>query len=192
MNSLTNPQAEPRVKMNLQQVFQAAQSASDFELFRLRVAIDKLLDDPERSNALRKKLVVGMHLDYFNETENRAIACEVLEIKRTRVTVYESSTQQRCTMPFYLLNLDHVATELVANNKKGMSKAELSIGSTVGFISSKDNQEYVGQVGKLNPKRAVVLIDSEKGEMQWTVPYSMLFPVIQSTLDDGNTLLLAN
>lgn len=177
--------------MNIQQAFQALQTASDFELFRLRVAIDKLLDDPERSNALRKKLVVGMHLEYFNEAENRAIACEVVEIKRTRATVFDSSTKQCCTMPFYFLNLDHVATELVVNNKKGLSKAELSIGSEVGFISSKDNQEYIGRVGKLNPKRAVILINSARGEVQWTVPYSMLFPIIQSTLDDGNTLLLA-
>jgi len=178
--------------MNIQEVFQALQTSSDFELFRLRVAIDKLLEDPERIKALRKKLVVGMHLEYFNEAENRAITCEVIEIKRTRATVLDSSTKQYWTLPFYFLNLDHVATDLVVNNKKGMSKAELSIGSEVGFISSKDNQEYIGRVGKLNPKRAVILINSARGEQHWTVPYSMLFPVIQSTLDDGNTLLPAN
>jgi hypothetical protein len=178
--------------MNIQDVFQALQSASDFELFRLRVAIDKLLEDPERNNALRKKLVVGMQLEYFDAVENRAIACEVIEIKRTRATVYDRNTERNCTLPFYFLNLDHVATDLVVNNKKGMSKAELSIGSAVGFISSKDNQEYNGRVEKLNPKRAVILVDSARGELRWTVPYSMLFPIIQSTLDDGNTLLLAN
>jgi len=178
--------------MNIQTVFQELESASGFELFRLRVAIDKLLEDPERINALRKKLVVGMQLEYFNAEENRAIACELLEIKRTRASVREIDSGQRWTLPFHHLNLDHVATELVANNKKGMSKAELSIGSTVGFISSKDNLEYIGRVGKLNPKRAVILINKEGREVHWTVPYSMLFPVIQSTLDDGNTLLLAD
>ncbi len=178
--------------MNIQSVFQALESASDFELFRLTAAIDKLLEDPERINALRKKLVVGMQLEYFNAEKNRAIACELLEIKRTRATVYDSSTGRPCTLPFYFLNLDHIATELVANNKCGMSKAELSIGSTVGFVSSKDNQEYIGKVGKLNPKRAVILVDNARGEVQWTVPYSMLFAVIQSELDNGNTLLLAD
>lgn len=178
--------------MNIQHIFQELQSASEFELFRLRVAIDKLLEDPERSNALRKKLVIGMHLEYFNDAENRAIACELLEIKRTRASVREIDTGKRWTLPFYFLNLDHITTELVANNKHGMSKAELSIGSTVGFVSRKDNLEYIGRVGKLNPKRAVILVENARGEAQWTVPYSMLFPVIQSELDDNQTLLLAD
>lgn len=56
--------------MNIQPVFQELQTASDFELFRLKAAIEKLLEDPERINALRKKMTVGMQLDYFNEEEN--------------------------------------------------------------------------------------------------------------------------
>jgi len=106
--------------MNIQSVFQALQSASDFELFRLKVAIDKLLEDPNRINVLRQKMVVGMQLDFFSEEENRAIACEFLEVKRTRATVQEIETGKRWTLPFYYLNLDHVATELVANNIRGM------------------------------------------------------------------------
>lgn len=174
--------------MNIQSVFQELQSASDFELFRLKVAIDKLLEDPERINVLRQKMVVGMQLDYFNEEENRTITCELLEVKRTRATIREIETGKRWTLPFYYLNLDHIATELVANNKRGMSKAELYIGSTVGFINSKDNQDYIGQVVKLNPKRAILLV----GNVKWQVPYQMLFPVIHSELNDNNTLLLAD
>jgi len=178
--------------MNIQTVFQELQSASDFELFRLTTAIDKLLEDPERINALRKKLVIGMQLDYFNVEQNRAIACELLEVKRTRALVKEIDSGQRWTVPFHYLNLDHIPTELVANNKRGLSKAELSIGSTVGFINNKDNQEYIGKVGKLNPKRAVILVNKGESDVQWTVPYTMLFAVIQSELDNGNTLLLAD
>ncbi|MEI8634058.1 hypothetical protein P4S72_22185 [Vibrio sp. PP-XX7] len=47
------------------------------------------------------------------------------------------------------LNLDHVETTLVSNKAVGLSKAELAIGETVGFINSKDNQEHIGQVSKL-------------------------------------------
>ncbi len=174
--------------MNIQLVFQEAQTASDFELFRLRSAIDKLLEDPERINALRKKMVVGMQLDYFNEEENRSIACELLDIKRTRATVREIETGKRWALPFCHLNLDHIATELVANNKRGMSKAELHIGCTVGFVNSQNNQDYIGEVVKLNPKRAVLLVGNEK----WQVPYQMLFSIINSELDDNGTLLLAD
>jgi len=177
-----------RLKMNIQHVFQELQSASDFELFRLKTAIDKLLDDPERINALRKKMVVGMHLDYFSEEENRSVACELIDIKRTRATVREIETGKRWTLPFYYLNLDHITTELVANNKRGMSKAELHIGCTVGFIDDRNNQEHIGQVLKLNPKRVVLQINDEK----WQVPYQILFPIIHSELGNNSTLLLAD
>ena len=120
--------------MNIQHVFQELQSASDFELFRLKAAINKLLEDPDRVNALRKKMIPGMQLDFFCEERNRSIACLLLEIKRSR-----------------------------------------------------DNQEYIGKVSKLPPKRAVILI----GNTAWTVPYRMLFPIINTELDDNCTLLLA-
>jgi hypothetical protein len=174
--------------MNIQPVFQDLQTASDFELFRLKTAIEKLLEDPERINALRKKLAVGMQIEYFNQEENRSILCELLEIKRTRATVREIETDKRRTLPFYYLNLEHIATELVANNKRGMSKAELHIGLTVGFVNSQNNEDYIGQVVKLNPKRAVLLVDNQK----WQVPYQILFPIIHSELDNGSTLLLAD
>ncbi|MFT6779358.1 MAG: hypothetical protein ACJAV1_003301 [Paraglaciecola sp.] len=174
--------------MNIQAIFQELQTANDFELFRLKAAIEKLLEDPERINTLRKKMVVGMQLDYFNEVENRSIACELIEIKRTRATVREIETGQRWTIPFHYLNLDHITTKLVVNNKRGMSKAELHIGLTVGFVNSQNNQDYIGQVVKLNPKRAVLLVSNEK----WQVPYQILFPIIHSELDNNSTLLLAD
>jgi len=174
--------------MNIQAIFQELQTASDFELFRLKSAIEKLLEDPDRINVLRKKMVVGMQLDYFNVEENRSIPCELIEIKRTRANVREIETGKRWTLPFHYLNLDHIATKLVVNNKRGMSKAELHIGLTVGFVNSQNNQDYIGQIVKLNPKRAVLLVNNEK----WQVPYQMLFPIIHSELDNNSTLLLAD
>ena len=174
--------------MNVQTIFQQLESASDFELYRLNIAINKLLEDPERINTLRKKLVVGMQLDYFKTEENKAVSCEIIEIKRTRVSVREIETGERWLLPFYCLNLDNITTTLVANNKRGLSKAELHIGSRVGFVDSRNNQEYFGEVIKLNPKRAVIMVNNEK----WQVPYQILLSVVNSELDDNSTLLLAD
>jgi len=173
--------------VDIQHVFQELQSASDFELFRLKVAVEKLLQDPDRVDTLRKKMTVGMQLEYFCEERNRSIRCSLLDIKRTRATVKELDTEKVWTLPFYYLNLDHIPTELTTNKKCGMSKAELYIGCRVGFISKRDNQEYIGKILKLNPKRALISIDNST----WTVPYMMLFPIINSELDDNHTLLLA-
>ena len=54
-----------------------------------------------------------------------------------------------------------------------MPKAELSIGYTIGLAN---NKEYIGQVSKLNPKHAVILVENTA----YIVLYSMLFPVIAS------------
>ncbi|PAJ71907.1 hypothetical protein CJF42_24170 [Pseudoalteromonas sp. NBT06-2] len=173
--------------MDIQRIFEQLESASDFELFRLNSAIDKVLQDPQRIKKLRQKLTIGMHLDYFCQDRNKPIACVVTEIKRTRASVREIETLKQWSLPFYLLNLDHIETELVSNNVIGMSKAELSIGSQVGFFNSKQNQEMLGQVMKLNPKRAVVLVEG----VHWTVPYEALFPIIESETVSSQTVLLS-
>ncbi|WP_122055704.1 hypothetical protein [Vibrio sp. Evd11] len=174
--------------MNIQHIFEELESATDFELFRLKSAIEKVLEDPDRTHALKRKIQVGMTVEYFCTERNKALLCTVLKVGRSRVSIREQDTGQQWSLPFYFLNLDHVETTLVSNKAVGLSKAELAIGETVGFINSKDNQEYIGQVSKLNPKRAVVLV----GNTGWTVPYSMLFPVLTSEAGESKqTLLLA-
>ncbi|MCG9552894.1 hypothetical protein L1D11_05735 [Vibrio sp. Isolate32] len=162
--------------MNIQQVFEELEKASDFELFRIKSAIEKVLEDPDRAKALKAKMTVGMEVEYFCTERNHYMLCSILKVGRTRVEIREKETGKGWSLPFYFLNLDHIDTELISNKAVGLSKAELSIGQTVGFISSRDNQEYIGQVSKLNPKRAVVLV----ANTAWTVPYSMLFPVLDS------------
>lgn len=172
--------------MEIQSIFDEIQSLSAFELFRLQSAIYKTLEDPERVTALRQKIHVGMKVDYFCTERNHAIPCSVLKVSRSRVNVEEHDTQKRWSLPFYSLNLDHIETELVLPRTKGISKATLFIGSTVGFINNRDNTEHIGQVTKLNPKRAVILVNNTP----WTVPYSMLFPVISCGSQEHDQMLL--
>jgi len=172
--------------MNIQSVFSELESASDFELFRLQQAILKVLDDPDRMQRLKRKIQVGMTVDYFCTQRNTLVACQVTKLGRTRVSVVECETQQRWTLPFYWLNLDHIEADIVTSTPNGLSKAELAVGQTVGFIDPRDNQEYIGQVIKLNPKRVVLGIDNK----QFSVPYSLLFPVFVSQAQDAKQTLL--
>ena len=175
--------------MDIQAIFEQLETATDFELYRIKSAIEKVLEDPERVKTLKSKITVGMKVDYFCYDRNKLIECEVLQVKRSRVSVEETLSGQKWTLPFYFLNLDNVETEVISNKPTGMSKAELAIGDTVGFISTRDNQEYIGQVIKLNPKRAVIAIN----QGTWTVPYAMLFPVLTSVAEETNqTILLAD
>ncbi len=172
--------------MNIQSVFGELESASDFELFRLQQAILKVLDDPDRVQGLRKKIQVGMTVDYFCAERNALIACQVTKLGRSRVSVVEFESQKHWSLPFYYLNLDHVDTDIVASKTNGLSKAELAVGQTVGFIDPRDNQEHIGHVVKLNPKRVVLAIDTK----QWSVPYSLLFPIFVSQSQESKQTLL--
>lgn len=146
--------------MQIQQLFEELESACDFELFRLQSALQKMLDDPERTKQLKPKIRVGMKVDFFCTDRNLAISCTVLKIGRSRVDIQENDTQNHWSIPFFSLNLNHIETDIISLNIKGMSKAELSIGCTVGFINNKDNREYIAQVSKINPKRAIVLVQN--------------------------------
>ncbi|MCL1079264.1 hypothetical protein D5R81_18545 [Parashewanella spongiae] len=169
--------------MNIQDVFQQLETASDFELFRLKCAIDKVLEDPDRSNNLKAKLSLGMKVEYFCPDRNKAILCEVLKVNRTQVNIREIETGKGWNMPFYFLNLDHIETSLQSNMKVGMSKAEIALGDTLGFIRSRDNQECIGTVMKLNPKRVVIHLK----DGLWNVPYSQVFPILDSHAVDTQT-----
>lgn len=172
--------------MNIQSVFSELESASDFELFRLQQAIIKVLDDPDRVQQLRRKIQVGMKVDYFCGERNTLIACKVTKVGRSRVSVLEVDTHKCWSIPFHWLNLDHIDTEIVTSKPNGLSKAELAIKQTVGFIDPRDNQEHIGQVVKLNPKRVVLSVDNK----QWSVPYSLLFPVFVSQAEESKQTLL--
>lgn len=170
--------------MNIQFIFSELETASDFELFRLQLAISKALDDPSRIAAMRAVLRQGMRVEYFCEERNQAVLVDVLEIKRTRATVQEVETGKKWSLPFYCFNIDQVETQLQATPKRGMSKVEISVSDTLGFIDSRDNQERIGTVIKLNPKTVVLQV----GDTRWKVPYSLLFPVLNGEL--GSSYLI--
>lgn len=166
--------------MNIQHIFKELESASDFELFRIKTAIEKVLEDPDRIQQLKRKIRVGMDVEYFCPDRNKSISCIVVDIKRSRVTVKENVSGQQWTLPFYFLNLDQVETELMSSKAVGMSKAEIAVGDYVGFFNSRDSKEHIGQVVKLNPKRVVIVVEN----CTWSVSYQMLFPVLVSETEE--------
>ena len=126
--------------MNIQQIFDELESATDFELFRLKSAIEKVLEDPERTNALKRKIQVGMAVEYFCTERNKAVLCTVLKVGRSRVSVREQDTGQQWSLPFYFLNLDHVETTLVSSKAVGLSALSTS---TVCFIAAINCAAYI-------------------------------------------------
>jgi len=160
--------------MDYNLILSELQHASTFDLFRLQAAIARLLDDPARLSAIKRRLRPGMDISYFHEQENRLIPARLLELRKTRAAVQDLATGRRWTIPLYTINLEGTDID-IAPRHNGVDRLSLRIGDRVGF-EGRDGQELFGTVIKLNPKRAKIKTASEV----WAVPYDMLFTVIDA------------
>jgi len=171
--------------MNFTEIIKEMQHATSFDLFRLRSAIDSLLEDPVKMANIKRQLKIGAEIEYYEPTENRSIKAVVLEIKRTRVSVRNLHDKKGWNLPFYYINLNNVDTGIRPNITKGLSKHEIHIGEKLGFIDD-NGKEIYGSVIRLNPKTVTM----DTAEMQWRIPYSLLFKVFDGVSSDAQDSLL--
>ena len=73
--------------MNYSEVIDALNNATGFDLFRIKTAIEQMLDAPKRIAELKNNLTVGQEIEYFEPDENRIIKASVTKFNRTRVSV---------------------------------------------------------------------------------------------------------
>jgi hypothetical protein len=165
--------------MNYTAILDALGQASLFQLFRLNVAIRNQLDDPARIAAVKRVLRVGQTIRWFHSTENRLIEAKLLKMNRTQADVQDLADGRRWTIPFYLIDLDGQDVTIGARKRQALDRNRLSVGDRVGF-KDRQGQERFGQVVKLNPKSAAVMVDG----LRWRVSYGLLVSVIDGDLGD--------
>ena len=73
--------------MNFSEVFKTLDQASAFDLFRLRAAIDRALDEPRWLQAIQTRLKVGQAVQYFDLRANTLKPGQVLEMRRNEVAL---------------------------------------------------------------------------------------------------------
>ena len=127
-----------------------------------------------------------MEITYFDEQGNRLVPARLLEVRKTRASVQDLETGKRWTIPLYTINIDNRETDITPK-QQGVDRLSLKVGDTVGF-TGREGQELFGTVIKLNPKRAK--IQTQSGI--WTVPYSMLFTVIDGERGSDQLILAAD
>jgi len=160
--------------MDYSGIVEALKDATLFDLYRLNVAINHLLDDPQQIARIRKRLKPGQIINYFEPAENRLIEAIVIKLKRTRLLVENTHDQQRWTIPMYWVNLDEVNTEITLPSSKGLDKSQLKVGDIVGFQDNQNN-DVRGEVIRLNQKTATIKTDTGA---KWRVGYEWLYLVI--------------
>lgn len=165
--------------MDYSRIMTELEDASLFDLYRLSVAINKELDDSNRVEQIKRMINEGDIITYFEDTQNRLVQAEVLEIKRTRVLVKNMHDMKKWNIPFYMVNIEDVATDITHPTKpKGMNRNEIKIGDIVGF-RSKYNKNVRGKVMRINPKTVSLFVEPDQ---KWRVSYSMLYPIVDGEM----------
>ena len=172
--------------LDFSNILQALENASAFDLFRLQQAIELALQDPERIVPAMASLSEGQETTFFDYQTNGERACTVLSKQRTTVTVKLHDENRRYKLPYYTLNMAGVDVSIrQQRDASGMSRQELSIGTQVGFIDSRNGEQVTGVVERLNQKS--VTISTRDGN--WRVAYSMLFPVLDGEAEEGGNVI---
>lgn len=169
--------------MNFSDVLKALNQASAFELFRMRAAIDRVLDQPHWLDAIRARLRIGQLVEYFDCQANAACPAEILELRRTRALVREIATRKQWLVSYAAINVDGADVQIREQARHGLGRNEVSVGEVLGFLDSNHGQRS-GKVIRLNEKTVTLLCGRER----WRVAYALLHRVVESQVVDGEVL----
>jgi len=169
--------------MNFSDVLKALNQASAFELYRMRAAIDRVLEQQHWLDSIRSRLRVGQMIAYFEPRENASCAAQIIELRRKRALVLEIATQKRWLIEYAAINIDGADVEIREQPRQGLGRHEVAVGEVVGFVG-RDQQERSGKVIRLNDKTVTLLC----GRVQWRVAYQLLHRVVDSQAIDGEVL----
>jgi hypothetical protein len=166
--------------MNFSETIANLNRASAFELYRLRAAIDRVLDQPEWMIAVRSRLQIGQQIQYFDPVANRAQQGQLLEMRRKQAVVLDVATRKRWLISYAAINLDGADVEIREKPAQGLGRNEVAEGDVVGFVD-RDQQQRSGRIVRLNDKTVTLLC----GQQQWRVAYGLLHRVVDGDSVSG-------
>lgn len=154
--------------MDLHDLMNSLQQASDLDLLRLRTAIDHLLQNPTRILAVRQRLNVGQEVDYWNLRHNRMQHGRIVQLKADQALIQTEPPSPLWWVSYAAIQLDpnHSPTPKPPRQPQ---RATFTVGQTVSF-EGRDLINHLGSIVRLNQKTATVTCDGQ----EWRVPYSML------------------
>lgn len=167
--------------MNYTDILSSLNQASAFDLFRLRAAIDRVLDQPGWMTAVRAQLRVGQSIEYFDPQANRAFKGQLLEMRRKQAVVLDLETQKRWLINYSAINLDGADVEIREQPKEGLGRNAVAIGDVVGFVD-RNQQQRSGQIVRLNDKTVTLMV----GNQPWRVSYALLHRIVDSSASGNN------
>jgi hypothetical protein len=171
--------------MNFSDILKALNQASAFELYRLRAAIDRSLDEQRWLLAIQSRLRIGESVEYFDTQANTLRRGQILELRRKQVVILDKDDGRRWLIPYVAINLDGADVQIREQPRQGLGRNEIAVGEVVGFVD-RNQQQRSGRVIRLNDKTVTLLC----GSQQWRVAYGFLHRVVDSAIVEQNVLEL--
>jgi hypothetical protein len=171
--------------MNFSDVLKLLNQASAFELYRMRAAINRVLEEPRLLQAIKSRLQVGQVIEYFDTQANKLRNGKLLELRRKQAVVLDQEDGKRWLIPYVDINLDGTDVQIREQSVKGLGRNEVAVGDIVGFIDRNQHQRS-GQVIRLNDKTVTLL----SGHQEWRVAYSFLHRVVEADTVEQNVIEL--
>jgi hypothetical protein len=171
--------------MNYSDILQSLNQASAFDLYRLRAAIDRVLDEPRWLQAIGSRLHVGLQVQYFDARANRLRAGVVLEVRRKQAVIRDDGDGKDWLIEFPSINLDCADVRIREQVRHGLGRNELAVGDVVGFLD-REQQQRTGRILRLNDKTVTL----QCGAQQWRVGYSHLHHVLDAEVAGADVVEL--
>ena len=90
--------------------------------------------------------------------------------------VRETDSGEHWLIAYTAINLDGVDVSIRDNSQRGLSRHEVAVGDTVGFLDHEHRQRS-GHIVRLNDKTVTINADGQK----WRVAYGLLHRVFNSS-----------
>ena len=169
--------------MNFTEIIKSLNNASAFDLYRMRSAIDRVLDEPRWLQSVQVRLKLGQEVQYFDSRANALRRGRLLEMRRKQAVVLDSDDARRWLISYAAINLDGSDVQIRENKTQGLGRNEVAVGDVVGFVDRDQNQR-TGKIIRLNDKTVSLLC----GGAQWRVAYAYLHRVVDADLKDQGTI----
>jgi hypothetical protein len=154
---------------DLARLVAALPQASSLDLYRLECAIQRLRNEPQRIVAIRRRLHLGMIVQFFGAHDGTTHAGRITALNSRDVSIDDANQKTRWSgVPYAAIDLREeggtVEVEILepakpAQTPKFRTRADFRIGDNVSFVD-RDQQPHVGRVVRVNAKTATVECDS--------------------------------
>lgn len=173
------------MSLNFTDAIKALNQASAFELYRMRAAIDRVLDEPRWLLAIQSRLQIGQPVEYFDARANSLRHGQVLELRRKQAVILDKDDGRRWLISYAAINMDGVDVQIREQSQQGLGRNEVAVGEMAGFVD-RNQQQRSGRIVRLNDKTVTL----QCGHQQWRVAYCFLHRVVDSDVIEQNALEL--